>query len=272
MTAPRLLLALLLAGPLFPAFAPPAVGQTLTFADGRTASLATVRIVGETVRLPLELAGGASGEISLPVSSIVRLEWPEPSELGEAKALLSAGRHADALGLLDKTLPAHAPFKDVAGSWWAPLEALRLRALAGLGRDIDAEVSLELLRRSKTGAGLVPGAILDIVSALADANKPAAARKQLDLAALPADDETVAARVALLRGRLLLAENKPEDALLSFLRVRALHPRVAEHQPAALLGAIACYEKLGETARAEAAREQLRSRYADSPEAAKAVR
>ncbi len=271
MTSPRLL-ALLLAVPLVPTFTPPAAGQTLTFANGRTASLATARVVGDTVRLPLELAGDASGEISLPISTIVRLEWPEPPELGEAKALLAAGHHVDALGLLDKTLPAHAPFKDIAGSWWASLMALRLRALAALGRDIDAEVSLELLRRSKTGAGLVPGAVLDIVSALVDADKPAEARKQLDRAALPADDEAVAARIALLQGRLLLAENKPEDALLSFLRVRTLHPRVAEHQPAALLGAIACYEKLGETARAETAREHLRSRYAGSPEAARALR
>lgn len=268
MTPMRRLLPLLFAA----ALAPLATGQTLTFADGRTASLATAKIVGDTVRLPLELGGGASGEISLPVSTIVRLDWPEPAELAEAKALLAAGRDADALRLLDKTLPVHAPFKDVAGSWWANLTALRLRAQTRLGRDIDAAVSLELLRRSKTGAALVPDAVLDIVSALVDANKPAEARKQLDLAALPADDEAVAARIAVLRGRLLLAEDKPEDALLSFLRVRALHPRVAEHQPAALLGAIACYEKLGETARAETAREQLRSRHPDSPEAAKALR
>jgi hypothetical protein len=268
MTPARLLLPLLFAV----ALAPLATGQTLTFADGRTASLATAKIVGDTVRLPLELGGGASGEINLPVSTIVRLDWPEPPELAEAKTLLAAGRDADALGLLDKILPVHAPFKDISGSWWAKLTALRLRAQTRLGRDIDATVSLELLRRSKTGAGLVPGAVLDIVSALVDANKPAEARKQLDLASTPADDEVVAARIALLRGRLLLAENKPEDALLSFLRVRALHPRVAEHQPAALLGAIACYKKLGETARAETAREQLRSRYPDSPEAAKAFR
>ena len=268
MIPPRLLLPLLLAS----ASAPLATGQTLTFADGRTASLATAKIAGDKLRLPIELDGGASGEISLPISTIARLDWPEPSELAETKTLLAAGRYGDALGLLDKTLPAHAPFKDVAGSWWAPITALRLRALAKLGRDIDAEVSLELLRRSKTGAGLVPGAVLDIVSALIDANKAAEARKQLDLAVIPSDDEPVAARIALLRGRLLLAENKPEEALLSFLRVRALHPRVTDPQPAALLGAIACYEKLGETARAETAREQLRTRYAGSPEAASILR
>ncbi len=264
MTPVRTFLPLLLAS----ALAPFATGQTLTFSDGRTVSLAAAKVVGDKVQVPLELGGGASGEISLPISTVVKLDWPEPPELAEAKALLAAGRDADALALLDKALLPHVPFKQLAGSWWAPLTALRLRAQARLGRDIDAAVSLELLRRAKTGAGFVPGAVLDIVSALVDSNKIAEARKQLDLAVLPADDEAAAARVALLRGRLLLAENKPEAALLSFLRVRALHPRITEHQPAALLGAIACYEKLGETARADTAREQLRTRYASSPEAA----
>ena len=268
MTPPRLLLPFLLA-----ALAPLASGQTLTFSDGRTASLSAAKIVGDTVRLPLDLGGaGGSGEISLPVSSIVRLDWPEPAELAEIEKLLDAGRATDALTLLDKTLPVHAPFKDIAGSWWAKLAAQRVRALAKLGRDIDAEVALEMLRRSKTGADQVSGAALDIVSALLDAGKTAQARKQLDLAALPADDEAAAARVALLRGRIFLEENKPEDALLSFLRVRALYPRVAEHQPAALLGAAACYDLLGEKARAETAREQLRTRHATSPEAAKLPR
>lgn len=268
MTFPRHLLPLLLAS----ALAPLATAQTLTFSDGRTASLATARIVGDTVRLPLELGGGASGEISLPVSSIVRLDWPEPAEIAEATKLLTAARHAEALALIDQTLPLHAPFRDLAGSWWAQLTGLRVRALAKLGRDIDAEVALELLRRSKTGAAQVPDAMLDIVTALLDAGKADRARKQLDLASLPADDEAVAARVALLQGRLLLAEHKYEEALLSFLRIRALHPRVEAQQPAALLGAIACYEKLGETARAETARGLLRTRHPGSPEAAKALR
>ncbi len=267
MTPPRILLPLLLA-----AFAPLASGQTLTFSDGRTAPLSTARIVGDTVRLPLDLGGEGSGEISLAIANIVRLDWPEPAELAETETLLAAGRTADALALLDKTLPVHAPFKDIAGSWWAKFMGLRVRALAKLGRDIDAEVAVELLRRSKTGADQVPGATLDIVSALLDAGKAARASKQLDLATLPADDEVVAARLAILRGRILFAEDKPEDALLSFLRVRALHPRVAAYQPAALLGAAACYEKLGDAARADTARNLLRTRHPASPEAAKTLR
>lgn len=254
------------------AAAPCAIAQTLTFSDGRTASLSDAKISGDKIQLPLNLVGGGSGEISLPISDIVRLDWPEPAELNEATTLLAAGRTADALALLDKTLPVHAPFRDIAGSWWVKLAALRVRALAKLGRDIDAEVALELLRRSKTGAEQVPGATLDIASALADAGKFSDARKKLDAAVLPPDDETLAARAALLRGRLLLVDNKAEDALLSFLRVRALHPRVLESQPAALLGAIACYNKMGDADRSKAATGQLLTRYPDSPEAAKALR
>ena len=258
--------------PLALAAASAATAQTLTFSDGRTASLPDVKVVGDTVRLPLTLVGGGSGEISLPISGIVRLDWPEPGELKEAQTLLVARRDAEALALLDKSLPAHAPFKEIAGSWWARLAELRVRALARLGRDIDAEVALEMLRRSKTGAAHVPGATLDIASALIDAGKFAQARKKLEALVLPGDDETSAARADLLHARLLLADNKAEDALLSFLRVRTLHPRVLELQPAALLGAISCYEKLGYTERAKTARSRLLERYADSPEAAQARR
>lgn len=255
---------------LLVASAPLARGQTLYFSDGRKASFSEVRIVGENIKLPLPMEGGGSGEISLPISSITRLEWPAPAGLALAEKDLKAGRSAEALKTLDALLPAQEPLRDVPGSWWAQGAILRIRALAKLGRDVDAEVAIERLRRSRNGTDLADRGTLILVSALVESRKTTQARellKTIDLS--KASDATLAAS-DLINARLLQNEGKIEAALLTYLRVPVLYSRERESQPAALLGAATCYRALGVIARADAAIETLTTRYPDSPEATQA--
>lgn len=250
------------------AVAPFAHAQTIYFSDGRKASLAQVRIVGDSVKLPLDLAGGASGEISLPVSTISRLDWPEPPELAQSLALLKAGQPADALKKTDAVLPVHEPFQNIPGSWWARLMAVRVDAFAQAGRDVDAEVAIERLRRSKTGGAYVTPGALALVSALIDAGKTAQARERLKAITLSEDEtESTLARFDLVKARLLQNDGKAEEALLTFLRIPVLHPGERDAQPAALLGAISCYRALGETTRADTARQTLLTQFPESAQA-----
>lgn len=250
--------------------APLAHAQTFYFSNGRQASLPAARVVGDMIKLPIDLGDGASGEIGLPISDIVRLDWPEPPELAGARTLLNAGRAADVVKITNVLLPVHEPFQDIAGSWWAQVMMVRVEAFARLGRDVDAEVAIERLRRSKTGTAFVGRGALILVAALADSGKTVQARERLKTVDLSSAEENMLARVALIRGRLLRDEGKPEEALLSYLRVPALHAGERDLQPAALLGALICYQTLGETARAAAMLASLNEHFPDSPEAAKA--
>jgi len=253
------------------ALAPVAHAQTIYFSDGRKAPTSQVHVVGDSVKLPLDLDGGGSGEISVPISSVSRLDWPEPPELAQSLASLKAGQAVEALKKTDSVLSIHEPFRDIPGSWWARLMAVRVEALAKTGRDVDAEVALERLRRSKIGGSYVTPGALALVSALTDAGKTAQARERLKAVKLSEDEtESTLARFDLVRARILQKEGKSEEALLTFLRVPVLHPGENDFQPAALLGTISCYRELGETARAETARQTLLTRFPDYPEAAQA--
>jgi len=252
--------------------APLARGQTFYFSDGRKASLPEARIVGETIKLPLTLDGGASGEVSLPISSITRLDWPAPAGLAAAEADLKAGRPADALKTLDALVPSQEVFRDITGSWWPKATSLRVEALARLGRDVDAEVALERLRRSRNGADLVDRSALTIVSTLVHTGKIAQARERLKAINLAKADAAILAQSDLINARLLQIDGKTEAALLSYLRVPVLYSQQRDAQPAALLGAASCYRALGMTARADAMINTLMERFPDSPEAAQAKR
>jgi hypothetical protein len=262
----RLLLVLVLCA------APLLRGQTFYFPDGRKVSVPEARIVGDKIVVTLTLGDGATGEISQPIAKLARVDWPVPPAVAEAEAELKAGRALEALKKIDTVLPAQEAFREVPGSWWSQGAVVRAEALARLGKDVDAEVILERLRRAKAEPALIARTELAIVGALAGAGKREQARARLALLQAAATDDASLARIALITGRLALADGKAEDALLAYLRVPVLYPGEEDSLPAALLGSIQCYRALGETARAEAAAAALAERFPQSPEAAEARR
>jgi len=262
---PSLLVVLLLA-----LAAPLARAQTLHISDGRKFSLQEIRVVGDQLRIPIKTGDAVSGEMGIPVDSVVRLDWPAPDQLTQAATDLKAGKSAEALKKIDAVLPAQEVFRDITGSWWAQGMSLRVEALARLGRDIDAEVGVERLRRSKFGPPFVSDGALAIASALVDAGKNAQARERLKQIVTPNTTDATLARLALLNGRLLQSEGKTEPALLSYLQVTALYPLERDWQPAALLAAASCLRDMGDTTRATGTLNSLIQRFPESPEAAKA--
>lgn len=248
-----------------------ASGQTLRFKNGRSADLSKARVAGDQIALPADAANPGAGEILLPVSSIERIDWPEPAELAQGSAALKAGKPEDALKKTDAVVARQEPFRDIPGSWWAKAILLRVEILARLGRDADAEAAAERLRLSPLGAPLASQARLSLIDMLVASGKRDLARERLDaLSAAASGDKALAARADLVRARLLQAEGKTEDALLSYLRVPVLYPSQNGPAPAALLGAAECYRALGENIRAETALRSLIERFPDSAEAARA--
>lgn len=264
---PRLVL------PLAFVAAPFACGQTLYFSDGRTVPLTpAVRITGDTVVLPLAIEGGGTGEVTVPISKLTRVDWPKPEALTTAEAELAADKPADALRRVDALLPLQQSLRDVPGSWWGLATTLRASALASLGRDIDAEVELERLRRSPAGAAFVARTQLALASARFAASRDRQAEEQIGQINRQTIDPSTLAALYVLEARLLQKKGRHEDALLTFLRVPVLLPAETARIPAALLGAAECYLALGESARRSAALNAIVERFPDSPEAARARR
>ncbi len=257
---------------LFGALLPALHAQTFHFRDGRRASMPEAKIQGTNIVIPITISGGGSAEITLPISSLRMIEWPAPPELAAAEADLAAGRHAEALRKIEPILGEQEPFREIPGSWWAQGAVVKAVALAHLGRDVDATVLMELLRRAQAPAEVVNRVEMALIGRMIATGQQAQAGRRIDaLREAARDDETLAA-LAIAQGRLLEQAGEHEAALLTFLRVPVFTPHIEAQMPAALLGAVRALENLGDDQHAATFREQLRSRYPRSPETAQLAR
>ncbi|MFA6288890.1 MAG: hypothetical protein WC661_16025 [Opitutaceae bacterium] len=244
-------------------------GQTFYFADGRKASLPEAQIKGTNIIVPFKLSGGdgASASLTLPISSLGRIEWPAPAAIAQAEDDLKAGKPADALKKIDAILKEQEPFRDVPGSWWNQGATVKAVALAQLGREAEAESMLDQMRRTKAAPDDISRGELAIIEQLASSGKIDAAKARLDKAESTIADDAGLASISILKGRMFERAGRTEEALLSYLRVPVFYSSEDDKQPAALLGAIRAYRKLGDETRAASMTATLTTRFPNSPEA-----
>jgi len=249
-----------------------APGQTFYFSDGRKASMPEAKIRGANIILPLKIAGtdGGSASLTLPISSVSRIDWPAPPAIAAAEADLKADRPADALKKIDSVLPEQEPFREIPGSWWNQGAVVKTVALARLGKDVDAGVMLERMRRAKAPAEDISRGEVAIIDQLVAAGKTADATARLDKLMETTTDDAGLASIAITKGRIFERAGKTEEALLSYLRVPVFYPSEDDQMPAALLGAARAYKKLGDEGRAAGTLSTLTTRFPNSPEAAQA--
>lgn len=248
--------------------------QTFYFNDGKKASLPEARIQGLNIVVPLKLSGadGGSAEISLPISTIKRMDWPAPPAIAQAEDDLKAGKPADALKKIDAILGAQEIFREIPGSWWSKGAVVKAIALARLGKDVDAGVTLELMRLTKAPADDIARGEIAIIDQLVASGKIDDAAARLAKIQSTATDDASLAAIALIKGKMLANSGHAEDALLSYLRVPVFYSTESDKMPAALLGAARAYRKLGDETRAAATITTLTTDFPDSPEAAEAKR
>jgi len=244
--------------------------QTFYFANGQQASLPEARIEGDNIIVPIKTNGASqvSGAFIHPISTIQRMDWPEPPAIAAAEADLAAGKFASALRKIEPQLNAQNPFRLIAGSWWSHAAVIKATALARLGRDIDVEVMLELMRQAKSPAGDLLQAELALIDHLSGSGRTNEARARLKEIEDGITDDDGLAELTIIKGKLAAQAGHDEDALLAYLRVPVFHPDQTGRMPAALLGAIRAYRKLGEDSRAEVLTHTLLTRFPESAEAA----
>lgn len=248
--------------------------QTFYFNDGRKVALSEARIKGTNIIVTLKVGGADEGsaEITLPISTLNRIEWPAPAALASAEADLKADKPADALKKIDSILSEQEAFREVPGSWWNQGAVIKTVALARLGKDVDADVMLERMRRAKADSADIARAEIAVINQLVAKGKTDEANARMAKLQASASDEESLAAIAVLKASILEKAGRTEDALLAYLRVPVFSPTASTQMPAALLGAARAYQKLGDDARAASTLSTLTTRFPNSPEAAQAQR
>lgn len=257
-------------------FAGAAHAQTFYFNDGRKASMPEARVKGSNIIVPLKVEGATadagSAEITLPISTLNRIDWPAPPALAAANADLQADKPADALRKIDAILSEQEAFREIPGSWWNQGAVIKAVALANLGKDVDADVMIERMKRAKADSADIARAEIAVINQLVSKGKTAEAETRMAKLQASAGDEESLAALAVLKAGILAKAGRTEEALLAYLRVPVFSPTADSQMPAALLGAARAYEKLGDTERAAATITKLTTRFPNSPEAAQAQR
>jgi tetratricopeptide (TPR) repeat protein len=185
------------------------------------------------------------------MAEVVRLEWPEPSELVEARRCLSDGDAAGALAALVVVRRQFAPFARVPGSWWTAASRLQLQAL-------DREASPEdvaRLAREISALASDPEAVGEARLALTEleirSGRVQLAQAMLEEVLAGPVSAAIRARAWLLRGDIALAGRRFEQAIEAYLRIPVFHSAYADLIPPALAAAEKAFRAYGDDAQAD---------------------
>jgi len=207
-------------------------------------------------------------DMEIPLASVSDIQVPKPKDLDNAEKQIAAGNSATAIPLLEKIAREYLMLK-----WDKP--AIRLLVEASLKTN-DAEKAIKHCQAiiAADPSSEYIGEIAPMYwQALLKANR-AAKVEELVVKAIKSGDRVASAFALLMRGDLILATgDTPDNALKAlrdgYLRVGLLYRSEKEALPEALYKAGKCFEKAGQSARAEQMRSELQRDFSTSPWAQK---
>lgn len=251
---------------IFLAFAAvsPLSAQRYLLKDGRALTQSEITLKGNNL---VRALSGGGGEVSYPISDVVRLDWPEPGELEESRLLAAGGKHAESEEKITGVYRQFAPFSKLPGSWWSEAALIRARALIAQDKTADAERAARELISGSPDADTVTAAQLIMARVQVVQNKPDIADAMLDEIMRKDASGDVEARAVMLRGDIAYARKDFEKALEFYLQVPVFYGTEEAVLPAALLGSARSYRGYGDSARAERAYLDIVVTYPDSAQA-----
>ena len=259
----------LLVLPLVLALGSSAHAQTIVLKTGQRVETQGVRRSGEKIMGKVEV-GGTIGEVGHDVSAIAKIEFPEPQGIKRAAESLSQGDAERALADINPIITFYEPFRDIAGSWWAPAAVIKVSALAALQRDVEAEPLATAIQKIAPDPETARAANLRIASSLVKRQEYEKAAQIADTAIRESTRPDVLADAWVTKGNVLLAQKQWDAALLAFLRVPVFYRDEKLYLPPALLGSARAYRYLEDKERARKTLDELIAGFPKSAEAATA--
>ena len=222
-----------------------AFGQAIVLKDGITKlGPDQFKVEGNKV-MKIVKVGGNIATSELQMSSVLRLEWPEPEELTQGTALLAAGKTQEALDLLLKGRNFFQPFKDVPGSRYVDLAFAYVEALGAAGKfdeTVKAMPALRLLKLSDEQKMKLKILQLNIDRQTgADATSIIAQAQNI---LSETDDSAIGASLWMIQGDVYFKQKQWEKALFAYLRVPVFYGTQVQRVPEAELNSARTLSKM----------------------------
>lgn len=208
-------------------------------------------------------AKGVDVELEFPPANIKEMQIPKPKELDAAIASVQQGNAAAAIPVLEKIAADYLMLQ------WDSI-ATRLLADAYV-KDGQAEKAIHVCEKviaANPEAAYLGEMAPGYWQALLKANRTSKV-EELMAKAIKSGDRTASAVALTMRGDVMLASGDTNEIAKKalrdgYLRVVTLYKSEKSAQPEALYKAAKCFEKLGQSSRADQMRTQLKSEYGSS--------
>lgn len=189
--------------------------------------------------------GGNVATSELQLSSVLRMEWPEPEELTQGLALLASGKTDEALELLKKGRDFFQPFKDIPGNHFVNLSFAYVEALGAAGKfeeTVKAMPALRLLKLSDEQKLKLKILQLNIDRQTSSDYTGIVAQAQNILS--ETDDSAVGASLWMIQGDVYFKQKQWEKALFAYLRVPVFYGTQVQRVPEAELNSARTLAKM----------------------------
>ena len=247
----------------------PLCAQRYLLKDGKALKQDEVVLKGNVL---VKALAGDAGEQQFPISQVVRLDWPEPAEIAEARSLLIAGKVEEAEAKITPIYTLFTPFAKIPGGWWNDAALLRARALFARQKNSETDKATKELIATSTDEPTRQAAELLAIRLQVVLGKRSVADTLLEELMRKEVSGDIAAGAAVLRGDIAYIQKDFEKALELYLLVPAFYGTEDEVMPAALLGSARSFRGYGDSARSERAYIDLMAVYPNSAEATTAKR
>ncbi len=245
---------------------PSAQSQNILLKTGQTIETKGVRRSDDMVMGKVRV-GSSSGEVGYQVSTIAKIDFPEPPQLKTTAAFLSQGEPAKALADIGPVVKYYEPFRDLPGNWWAQAALLKVSALGGMQLDKEAEALGEEIRKYVTDPETARAAQLQLVAGLLRKEEYAKAMELCDAVIKESAKSDVLAEAWVRKGDALLAQRQWDGAVLAYLHVPVFYEDENRWMPPALLGSARAFRGLEDLERAKKSFKDLAAGFPKSTQA-----
>ncbi|HEY1581898.1 MAG TPA: tetratricopeptide repeat protein [Chthoniobacterales bacterium] len=247
-------------------FVRPVSGQNILLKIGQTIETKGVRRDGDVVMGKIQI-GSSSGEVGYQLSTISKIDFPEPPQLKSAAGFLSQGEPEKALADIEPVVKYYQPFRDVTGNYWAQAALLKVSALGGMQLDKEAAALGEEIRQHVTDPETARAAQLQLVPGLIRQEDYPKALQLCDVVIKESSRGDVLAEAWVLKGDACFAQRRWDSAVLAYLHVPVFYQDEKRWMPPALLGSARAFRGLEDL---ESARKSFNDLAAGFPKSAQA--
>lgn len=214
-----------------------AFGQAIVLKDGTRIPENEFTMDGDKIVRTVKI-GDKSATTVLPWQNIGYLDWPEPTELLEAKSLMAQAKSDEALALLKKSLDFFQKFEKVEGNWYQPVFFAYVETLSQAGKFEDTIKLIPQLRAlSLNPAQKMTLRIIQLDIDRQTSNEYTSILAEAESILSDTDDSAVGASIWMIIADIHAKKKEWEKALMAYLRIPVFYGTQIQRVPDAELKA-----------------------------------